>query len=676
MRRALLPIALLPILLAAPVAAQTARYSVLVDNGTRAGHLVSTRGSGGSWDVDFIFKDNGRGPELREQYTLDTAGMFMSYSIAGVATFGAPVEESFTRDGRGARWTSKSDTGTASAAGHYLPISPTPFWYGVALPALARRPDRALPLLPSGTLRMRRIDETTIGSGAAARRLQLVAVTGIGFTPTFVWLTDEPAPRLFAMIYPGWIQLIEEGSEAEAAALETRQKEAENRALIDMQQRLARPLAGTTLIRNARIFDSEKGTLGAPADIILRSGRIERIAPATAGGASADNVIDAGGRVMLPGLVDSHVHFGRWDGALHLAAGVTTVRDMGNDGPTLLELIAEARAGRLLAPHIVAAGFIEGESPFSSRAGFVINDLDGARRAVDWYADNGYRQVKIYNSFPREILRETVEYAHSRGLRVSGHVPVFMRARDVVEAGYDELQHINQVLLNFLVEDSTDTRTLERFRLVADRTAGLDFDSQPVRDFIAMLAERQIVVDPTVATFDFIRQRDGNVSAAFASIADHLPPDVQRVIRTGEMDIPDDETAARYERSYEKLVEFIGRMHAAGVPIVAGTDAVPGFSLHRELELYVMAGMTPAEALRTATWNGAKYAGVLDDRGSIQVGKRADLIFVEGDPTADISAVRRTSLVIMGETAYYPSELFEALGVRPFVAPIQVRPGN
>jgi len=330
----------------------------------------------------------------------------------------------------------------------------------------------------------------------------------------------------------------------------------------------------------------------------------------------------------------------------------------------------------VVAPDVVTAGFIEGESPMSARNGFVIKDLAEAKKAVDWYATHGYPQIKIYNSFPKAVLRDTIAYAHSKGLRVSGHVPVFLRAQDVVDQGYDEIQHINQVLLNFFVDDKTDTRTLQRFYLPAEKTAGLDFDSKPVQDFISLLAEKQIVVDPTVATFDFLRQRAGDMSQAFAAIADHLPPDIQRGLRVAEFNIPDDATAERYNKSYEKMVEFVGRMYKAGVPIVAGTDGFAGFTLQRELELYVQAGMTPLQVLQIATWNGAKYSRVLDDRGSITPGKRADLILVDGDPTTNISDIRKIALVLNGGEAYYPSEIYEALGIKPFTNPVPVTPAH
>ena len=158
-------------------------------------------------------------------------------------------------------------------------------------------------------------------------------------------------------------------------------------------------------------------------------------------------------------------------------------------------------------------------------------------------------------------------------------------------------------------------------------------------------------------------------------MADHLPPDGQRGLRVAEMKIPDDATAVRYEKSYAKMIEFVGRMYKAGIPLVAGTDATPGFTLQRELELYVQAVLTPAQALQVATWNGAKYARVLDDRGSATAGKCADLILIDGDPTTDISDIRKVALVLNDGNAYYPSEIDTALGIKPFAEPASARKG-
>lgn len=673
----------LAMILASPAyAAETLRYVALVDNGKQAGHQIVTTGDDGVTRVDYLFKDNGRGPELKEEFRLAPDGTFTSYHVTGSTTFGAPVDESFGRDGNKAWWKSTSDKGEKNVEGTalYSPLGGTPAGFSVAFAALARRPDGKLPLIPSGTLSTRKVADAEVSNGKEKRNVQLLAITGVGLVPTFAWATQgEPSkgelPRLFAFIVPGWVQLIEEGWGGNAAALETKQKQAENDTLVAFQKRLAHPLQGSTLIRNARVFDSENAKLGPASDVLVRDGRIVSVSKtgaAKADDSKADNVIDAGGRVLLPGLFDMHGHLGRWDGGLNIATGVTTVRDMGNDNATLQQIMAEEKAGTLLATRIVPAGFIEGESKMSARNGFVIKNLDEAKKAVDWYAEHGYPQVKIYNSFPKELLRDTAAYAHSKGLRVSGHVPAFMRAQDVVDQGYDEIQHINQVLLNFLVDDKTDTRTLQRFYLPAEKVAHLDFDSKPVQDFIAELAKKQIAVDPTLSTFEFLRQRAGQVAESYAPVADHMPPDIQRGLRVAEMKIPDDATAARYDKSYQKMVDFVGRLYKAGVPILAGTDAVPGFTIQSELEWYVRAGMTPAQALQIATWNAAKYSRTLDDRGSVTPGKLSDLVLIDGDPTANISDIRKVALVLKGDTAYYPSEIFDALGIKPFASPITV----
>ncbi|HET7811924.1 MAG TPA: amidohydrolase family protein [Steroidobacteraceae bacterium] len=659
-------------------AAETTRYTALVNGGKdKAGHLWVTR-DGAKSNVEYYFKDNGRGPELKEEFTTAADGTFDTYKVKGESTFGALVDESFTRTGNKARWKSTSDQGEQTVRGLalYSPLGGTPEGISVAFAALARSKNGKVPMIPSGTLTWSKVQTAEIQKGGQKRQVQLVALTGVGFTPTVAWATTDKTPRLFAFILPGFFTLIEEGWEASGADLEPRQVAAEKDMLAALNQRVAHKLDGSTLIRNARIFDSEHATVGVSADVLLKDGRIVSIDYPNEAGAvkhKADHTVDAAGRVLLPGLFDMHTHFSAWDGGLHLAVGATTIRDMGNDNDTLQKIIADEQAGGLLSPHIVPAGFIEGESPKASRGGFVINNLDEAKRAIDWYHAHGYPQIKVYNSFPKEILAETTAYAHDKGMRVSGHIPAFMRAQDAVLDGYDEIQHINQVLLNFLVTDTTDTRTLERFYLPAEKLADMDFDSKPVQDFIQLLVRHKTVIDPTLATFNFIRQKDGEMSQEFAAVADHVPPDVRRGFLAGQIKIPDDATYARYTRSYQKMIDFTGRMYRAGIPLVAGTDDIPGFTLQRELELLVEAGLTPAQALQVATYNGAKYARVLDDRGVVMQGKRADLVLCDGDPTKDISDIRKMVLVFKDGVAYYPGEIHEALGVKPFAAPLKVQ---
>lgn len=653
-------------------AAELIRYSIFMTGGVRAGEQVVTREADGLVKVHFTYKDNGRGPDFDEQFRLAPDGTFSEYHIKGASTFGALVDEHFSIANGQARWrsTAEKETGKPAVGGAlYAPLNSSFEVSSVAIAALAASKDGTIPLLPSGNLRQQKLDEIVVTRGGQSQRVQLLAQTGLGLSPTFLWATTGAKPRFFAYVEEGGSFLVvEDGWEANGKLMEASQTVAEAKLLRDMAARLQRPLTGLTVIRNARVFDSENARLGAPSDVYLLRGRITAVLPAGSPIRDADQQIDAQGRVMLPGLFDLHGHVNRWEGGLNLAAGVTTVRDMGNSNVTVGQMIDETTEGKLLSPQIVPAGFLEGESPFASRSDFVVSTLQQARDAIDWYAERGYPQLKIYNSFPKEILRDTVAYAHSRGMRVSGHVPAFLRAQDVVDYGFDEIQHINQVLLNFLVTPTTDTRNLDRFILPAEKLAELDFDSKPVQDFIALLAKKQIVVDPTLTTFDFIRHRDGEMSQAFGAIADHLPPDRQRAYYMAEMKIPDDAAALRYDKSFNKMVDFVGRLYRAGVPIVAGTDELAGFTLHRELEFYVQAGMTPAQALQVATRNGARYTRTSHERGSIEAGKLADLVLVDGDPTTNISDVRKVALVITRGRVISPGAVYRELGIKPFVS--------
>lgn len=649
---------------------KTTKYLIFVENGKQAGEQVVEQTDQGTRKVRFIFKDNGRGPELSEEIKLGADGLISEYQVKGNSTFGAVVDEKYTRQGDLAQWRSTSEKGnqTLNGAALYIPLSSSFEISSIAINALSKSPNNALPLLPSGTLSQHKIGELTVSKGEQKQNVQLLAQTGIGLSPSFVWATTGAEPRLFAVVVPGYMNAIEEGWQANAEAMAEFQKQAESKVLTDWAKKLQHPLPGLTVIRNARIFDSKTTKVGAASDVYVLRGKITAILPAGAPTRGAVAEIDAAGKILLPGLFDMHGHVGRWDGGLNIAAGVTTVRDLGNDNQQMQLMIDEIASGNLLAAQVVPTGFLEGESPYSANNGFVIKDLAGAKNAIDWYAQHGYPQLKIYNSFPKEILKDTIAYAHSRNLRVSGHIPVGLRAFEALDAGYDEIQHINQVMLNFLATPQTDTRTLDRFILPSEKTLNLDFNSKAVKDFVARLKAKQIAIDPTLATFSFLRQQDGSMNEPFISIADHMPPDVKRGFSVGTMKIADEATHQRYEKSYAKMVEFVGKLYKAGVPIVAGTDEIAGFTLHSELAFLVKAGLTPAQALQVATRNGAIYTRTEHERGAIEVGKFADLVLVEGDPTKNIEDVRKVAAVITRGYLMYPSDIHQNMGIKPFVS--------
>lgn len=649
-------------------AAQTTRYVIQAESGAKIGEQVVERGDDGLTKVKFYIKDNGRGPELEETFRFAKDGSLSAYSAKGKSELGAEVNDNFKREGERAEWRSASEGGQANIQGKalYLPLVSS-FEVNSQAIAMLGAEGGTLRLLPAGSLQQKKLDSIEIEQNGKKRRLNLLLQSGPDLYPSMVWASVEAQPRLFANVDDG-LKLIEQGWESHLPRLRDIQKKIEEKLLQEMAQRLQKPLSGLTVIRNARIFDSETAQLTAAKDVYVLRGRISAILPAGSSARGAQAEIDAKGQVMLPGLFDMHGHTFRREGGLHLAAGVTTVRDMGNDNQHMQLMLDEKLQGKLLAPHVVATGFLEGDSPFASNGGFIVNDLNGAKAAIDWYAQHGYPQLKVYNSFPKAILPQTVAYAHQMGMRVSGHVPVGLRASEALDYGYDEIQHINQLLLNFLVTPETETRNLNRFILPAEKVADLDFDSAPVQQLITRMRDKQIVLDPTLSAFSFFKHRSGEVDEPYINLAKHMPLNSRRNMYLGGMEIKGEAQYQRYKKSYDKMVEFVGRLHKAGVPLVAGTDGLAGIGLHAELGMMVKAGLSPAHALQVATRNGARYTRTSHERGSIEVGKLADLVLVDGEPTQNIADLHKVSLVITNGKLLRPQEIFREYGIEPFTA--------
>jgi hypothetical protein len=244
-----------------------------------------------------------------------------------------------------------------------------------------------------------------------------------------------------------------------------------------------------------------------------------------------------------------------------------------------------------------------------------------------------------------------------------------MTAEQAVRAGYDEINHLNMVFLNFLVGSQGDTRTPLRFRVVGEKAGTLDLDSEQVRQFIALLKERGTVVDPTVAIFEnMFLSRAGQVSPTYAPVVDRLPVAEQRSLRAGRLGLSPEELP-HYERSFAAMLSMIGRLYAAGVPLTPGTDDLEGFTLYRELELYVRAGIPPARVLQMATYEPMRRFGIEQSRGSIASGRVADLVLVDGNPVEDISALRKVRQVMKGGALFDPARLYEAVGISPPTRP-------
>jgi imidazolonepropionase-like amidohydrolase len=237
--------------------------------------------------------------------------------------------------------------------------------------------------------------------------------------------------------------------------------------------------------------------------------------------------------------------------------------------------------------------------------------------------------------------------ARKLGLHVNGHVPARMRPLEAVRAGYDELTHINFVVMELMPQAVVDkANTAARIEGPAKYAKDLDLGSPEARAMFAELKRSGTWVDPSLVVFEgALTAAGGYPGEQVAAYSEIVPPLVARSFRVSGHPLIENLTRDDYRKSFAKLVELTGALHKAGVPIVAGTDG-EGRELVREVELYAKAGMTPAEALQTATINVARLVGADKRTGSIAVGKEADLLLVDGDVSRDLGALRRTLTVV------------------------------
>ena len=639
------------------------RY-IVISNGERIGHLHVNR-NGTRVDTDFLIDDNGRGPKIRETWRLGPDGLPRQLTLSGKSTFGSPVKESFRWQGNRAEWQTLNDRGSTAVTGPaaYLPIDGSPYFLALYLPALLAAPERRLPAWPGGSLHAERVRDVTV-QGTEGKST-VWAIWGLDLFPVFI-LTG-PDGR-WAGALSSWFVLLPETWEKSAKQLNQLAVGLEAELLSTLTKRLSHRWDRPVQLRNVRVLDPAAGTLSQPTSVLTYQGRITTIAADFEPPDSAIR-IDGEGGTLLPGLFDLHGHYSTWQGPLHLAAGVTTVRDMGNDNAMLDAALRGVESGTLMGPRVIRSGFIEGRTPFSARTGFVVDSLPMALEKVRWYAEHGYYQVKIYNSMPPDWVAPIAAEAHRLGMRVAGHVPAFSSSPRVVRDGYDEVTHINQLILSFLINtDKEDTRTPFRFTALGLRAAKLSLDDPRLQQLIAEMKQRGVAHDPTIATFqDLLLARSGKVTPQDAPWLDHMPGPVQRGRKVAILDIKPGEDSI-YRASSQKLRDVLKLLFDRGIHIVPGTDDIAGFMLHSELEEWQRAGIPPKDVLRLATIGSAEHLGLDRELGTIARGKRADLLLVPGDPTQDVSVLRKVRLVMKDGVVFFPDEVHTAIGVTPFAS--------
>lgn len=648
-------------------------FAVLV-NGVDVGHLDVDRDSeadpegnpgGETVKIDFDFKNNGRGPTMKEEIVLDAAGFPVAWELTGNSTFGNAIDEGYANDGSIAVWEDSTGNGRATPEGPALYVAQegSPWSLGIYARALLADEDRSLPALPGGTLRLTELERLTVQGEGGAQDVVAYALSGTDLAPDYLLLDGKG--DLFASIAPR-SAVIRRGYEAEDVRLRELAVKYSTARFVDIQKRAAHHYDAPVRITNVRIFDPSTLALTEPKAVLVYKNRIAAIEPNDSPATPGEVHIDGEGGTLVAGLYEMHGHMGQEGALLNLLAGVTSVRDMGNQTDVLAGLIDRIESGVLAGPRITRSGFIEGKSPFSSNNGMLVTSEAEAIDAARFYAARGFHQIKIYNSMNPDWVPALVKEAKSLGMRVSGHVPAFTNADAMIAAGYDEMTHINQVMLGWVLEEGEDTRTLLRLTALT-RLPELDLQSERVQRTINAMAEKGVAIDPTFAIHEaLLLSRNGTVAAGMADYVDNMPVGVQRSARQAWSKIETAEDDAAYRGAFDQIAKTIGMMHERGIFIIPGTDMGGAFTLHRELELYQQAGFSAAGILKRATLDMAQYLGQDQSLGSIEMGKLADFFLIPGNPVEDLKAIKTIRMVVKDGVFYYPEEVYPEFGIKPF----------
>lgn len=647
------------------VAAETEVFTVIA-GGNSVGYL-SAEIDGDKIAIDYDYKNNGRGPTIQERITLGPDALPTKWEVSGRASFGGRVNEHFSMKRGTASWIDSTGrtSRTIQEPSLYIGQSASPWALGIYARALLNDSDQKMPGLPGGILRLEKGETIGVTGDGGHLEVTAYALFGIALNPSYFLLDKEG--RFFASM--GRSVIVRKGYEGEDSRLRALALKMSTARYAEIQRTTAHKYNVPIRIRNVRLFDPKTQTLTERKSVLIFRESIAAIESIDSPSTPGEVTIDGAGGTLVPGMMEMHGHVSEDSAILNLAAGVTTVRDMGNNNADLLAMIDRIESGQSAGSRIVPSGLIEGRSPFSFNAGVIADSEQQAVDAVRWYAARGYWQIKIYNSINPDWVPAMVAEAHHLGLRVSGHVPAFSTADAMLATGYDEITHINQLMLGWILQPGEDTRNILRLTALR-RLPELDLNSAKVQRTIRAMVDRKIAIDPTLVIHEASTlSRDGEMPPGMADYLDHMPIDEQRNAKKAWVDlsVPGDDVA--YRGAFEKIVETLKILNDLGVLIVPGTDMGGGFSYHRELELYQKFGMTPAQILKRATWDMATYMGQGHRLGSIEKGKLADVFLVQGDPTQDLKTIKAISMVVKGGTVYFPSEIYGHFGITPFAGP-------
>src|SRR5205823_8242997 len=378
------------------------RSDAILIQGNLAGTQTVQTDSAGITHVEYSYNDRGRGDHIIATWKLDAAGAPTEYEGRGNDYMKAPIEERFDAKNGKAHWKNRSEQGEQSVTGEafYVPANPPPEFTGVLARALLKAPGHKLSLLPAGAASIEESGKLNVDGVSGKVELIQYRITGLGFTPQSIWLDHDGNT---ASSISSWFSVIPGDYEPAIAQLQASQQAADNAWSGRLAHQLSRVPKGHLVIRNARLFDPRDLSVKPGMSVLVRGDRVVRVALDADMKPSADaEIIDAHARFLMPGLWDNHQHFSDVEGALDLANGVTSSRDMANDTDNFLKRVARFDDGTELGPRVLKAGIIDGTGEFAGPTKMRVDTAEQAIQDVDWYADHGYVQIKIYSSIKPE----------------------------------------------------------------------------------------------------------------------------------------------------------------------------------------------------------------------------------------------------------------------------------
>ncbi|HLK27264.1 MAG TPA: amidohydrolase family protein [Puia sp.] len=637
-------------------AIDTTRYSILT-SGLPAGKQLSWKNDKNDYHYYYEFNDRGRGPSITQGITTDDNGIVIKEEITGVDYYKTPVNEIFYVKSGKAFWKNKFENDSAAFKNQtYSDINGTPASVELLLKMLQTSASKQLDVLPAGTRNFEKVFDKEISDGNQKLQLQLIGFSGFGGAPSYTWFTKD---GIFFASLADWSAIIKQGFEKNADELLTIQKKYEQGFYDNLSKKITQKIPGGIAIKNVNLFNSKTGTVSSNYTVLIKNDKIEKTGTAASVTIpSSYKTIDGTNKFLMPGLWEMHGHFGQESGPFMIAQGVTNLRDMGN-GPILLTLRDKINKDSILGPNITyISGFIDQAGPYAGPTGAIIHNLDEGLKAIDDYKNKGYDQIKLYSSIDPSWVKPLAAKAHSLGMRVCGHIPSHMTASEAIDAGYDEVTHINMLMLNFF-GDTVETRNMNRFKLVGEKGYSIDLKGAEAQALIKKMKDKNIAHDPTISTFeDMFIGLPGKPSPVYIPILNYLPAEVKRSAMSGGF-IGDDSQIETYKKSFDVMKKMIKELYDNKITVVSGTD---GGIVQHELEMYSDLGIPNADVLKMATIAPAKLTGKDKLLGSIEEGKIANMILIDGNPLKNMMDIRNVFLTIKEGKIYSPKDIYAAYG--------------